>query len=51
MGHPGWEAAMKVAVFGASGRTGGLLVERCLAKGYEVAVLVRTPEAFAYGSG
>ncbi len=37
---------MKVAVFGASGRTGGLLVERCLAKGYEVTVLVRRPEAF-----
>ncbi|MGA1983483.1 MAG: NAD(P)H-binding protein [Acidobacteriaceae bacterium] len=34
---------MRVAVFGASGRTGGLLVERCLAAGYEVTVLVRTP--------
>ena len=37
---------MKVTVLGASGRTGGLLVERCLAKGYEVTVLVRRPEAF-----
>jgi len=35
-----------VTVLGASGRTGGLLVERCLAKGYEVTVLVRRPEAF-----
>src|ERR1700679_1160513 len=37
---------MKIAIFGASGRTGGLLVERCLTRRYEVAVLVRTPEAF-----
>ncbi len=39
---------MRVAVFGASGRTGGLLVERCLAAGYEVTALVRTPATFAW---
>jgi len=39
---------MRVSVFGASGRTGGLLVERCLAVGYEVTALVRTPATFAY---
>jgi putative NADH-flavin reductase len=37
---------MKVAIFGASGRVGGLLTERSLAAGYEVAALVRTPAAF-----
>jgi putative NADH-flavin reductase len=39
---------MKVAVFGASGRTGGLLVERCLAAGYAVKTLVRTPKSFRF---
>jgi putative NADH-flavin reductase len=43
-----WEGGMRVAVFGASGRTGGLLVERCLAVGYEVTALVRTPAKFAW---
>jgi putative NADH-flavin reductase len=43
-----WKGGMRVAVFGASGRTGGLLVERCLAVGYEVTALVRTPATFAY---
>jgi putative NADH-flavin reductase len=42
------EAGMKIAIFGASGRTGGLLVERCLAKGYAVTALVRTPAEFAW---
>ncbi len=39
---------MKVVVFGASGRTGGLLVERCLAAGYDVTALVRTAATFAW---
>ncbi len=39
---------VKVAVFGASGRTGGLLVERCLAAEYVVSALVRTPKKFAF---
>lgn len=34
---------MKLAIFGASGRTGYLLVERALASGHEVKALVRTP--------
>ena len=34
---------MKIAVFGASGRTGRPLVEKALAKGYEVTALVRDP--------
>jgi putative NADH-flavin reductase len=37
---------MNVAIFGASGRAGTLLVERCLARGYPVSALVRTPESF-----
>ena len=34
---------MRVAIFGASGRTGRLLVEQALAAGHEVRVLVRDP--------
>lgn len=34
---------MKLAVFGASGRTGRLLVRGALAQGHEVRALVRTP--------
>ncbi len=34
---------MKLAVFGASGRTGRLLVEQALAEGHEVKALVRDP--------
>jgi putative NADH-flavin reductase len=32
---------MKILVFGASGKTGSLVVERALAKGYDVTVLIR----------
>jgi putative NADH-flavin reductase len=32
---------MRVLIFGAAGKTGGLLVDRALAKGHEVTVLVR----------
>jgi putative NADH-flavin reductase len=39
---------MKVSIFGASGATGSLLTERCLAAGYEVTALLRTPAAFAF---
>jgi putative NADH-flavin reductase len=39
---------MKIAVFGASGRTGGLLAERCLASGYKVSSLVRTPKSYRF---
>ena len=39
---------MKIALFGASGATGMLLTERCLAAGYEVAALLRRPAEFAY---
>jgi len=35
---------MKIAIFGASGATGTLLTDRCLAAGYEVTALLRTPE-------
>ncbi|WP_158942089.1 NAD(P)-dependent oxidoreductase [Granulicella sp. S190] len=38
---------MKVALFGASGGTGKLLTERCLAAGYQVSALLRTPAMFA----
>jgi len=39
---------MRVAIFGASGATGVLLTERCLAAGYEVTALLRTPERSAF---
>lgn len=35
---------MKIAVFGASGKTGIKAVEQALAKGYEVKALVRNPQ-------
>jgi putative NADH-flavin reductase len=41
---------MKVSIFGASGATGTLLTERCLASGYEVTALVRSPEKFRFRS-
>jgi hypothetical protein len=34
---------MKVTLFGATGRTGGLVMERALSTGHEVTVLVRDP--------
>ncbi len=37
---------MKLAIFGASGRTGRPLVEQALAAGHEVTALVRTPGSF-----
>jgi nucleoside-diphosphate-sugar epimerase len=37
---------MRVAIFGAAGKTGGLLVDRALTKGYEVTVLVRNASSF-----
>jgi putative NADH-flavin reductase len=37
---------MNISIFGASGATGRLLTERCLAAGYEVAALVRRPAEF-----
>lgn len=39
---------MKIAIFGASGATGRLLTERCLAAGHQVSALIRTPKAFPY---
>jgi putative NADH-flavin reductase len=39
---------MNISIFGASGATGRLLTERCLAAGYEVAALVRRPAEFVY---
>ncbi len=39
---------MKIALFGASGATGLLLTERCLAAGYEVTALLRSPAKFPY---
>ena len=41
---------MKISIFGASGRTGLLLVERCLDSGYDVTALLRTPSAFPYAN-
>lgn len=38
---------MNIAIFGASGATGGLLVARSLAAGHTVSALVRTPSRFA----
>ena len=39
---------MNIAIFGASGGTGKLLTERCLAAGHTVTALVRAPEKFPY---
>jgi putative NADH-flavin reductase len=39
---------MRIAIFGASGATGLLLTERCIAAGHEVTALLRTPETFPY---
>lgn len=39
---------MNIAIFGASGATGKLLTERCLAAGYTVSALLRTPDTFPY---
>ena len=39
---------MNVAIFGASGATGKILTRRCLAAGYTVTVLLRTPESFPF---
>jgi len=39
---------MRIAIFGASGATGKLLTEKCLAAGHTVSALVRTPSAFPY---
>ena len=36
---------MKLVVFGASGKTGSLLIEQALASGYEVNAYVRTQES------
>jgi putative NADH-flavin reductase len=38
---------MNIAIFGASGSTGRLLTQRCLAAGYNVTALLRTPEKFS----
>src|SRR5207244_13573210 len=40
------ESPMNIAIFGASGATGTLLTERCLAAGHNVNALLRTPEKF-----
>lgn len=37
---------MKVAIFGASGATGRLLVRRCADAGYQITALLRHPETF-----
>jgi putative NADH-flavin reductase len=39
---------MKIAVFGASGRTGNLLTERALAGGHTVLALLRRPAEFPF---
>lgn len=36
---------MKLVVFGASGKTGGLVIEEALASGHDVIAYVRTPES------
>jgi putative NADH-flavin reductase len=41
------EGRMKISIFGASGATGRLLTERCLADGCEVAALLRRSATFA----
>ncbi len=38
----------RIALFGASGGTGRLLTECCLARGYPITALLRTPEKFPF---
>lgn len=40
---------MRIAVFGATGRTGGLVVQRALAQGHEVVALVRDAARLTLG--
>lgn len=42
---------MKIAILGASGRTGRLLVEQALAAGHDVRALVRNPDTFKLTHG
>ena len=44
------EASIKIAILGASGATGQLLTERCLAAGHRVTALLRTPASFPYAA-
>ena len=44
-------AIMNVIVFGASGRTGRLVVEQALEKGHAVTAFVRDPTAFSQDAG
>jgi putative NADH-flavin reductase len=37
---------MNISIFGASGATGSLLTQRCVAAGHQVTALLRTPEKF-----
>jgi putative NADH-flavin reductase len=37
---------MNISIFGASGATGTILTQRCLAAGYQVTALLRAPEKF-----
>jgi putative NADH-flavin reductase len=39
---------IRIAIFGASGATGQLLTERCLAANYSVKALVRRPDLFRF---
>ena len=39
---------MKIAIFGASGRTGNLLTERALGGGHTVSALLRRPAEFSF---
>ena len=36
---------MKIVVFGATGKTGSLLIEQALAKGHQVTAYVRNPQS------
>ncbi|MFJ2953495.1 NAD(P)-dependent oxidoreductase [Streptomyces sp. NPDC087270] len=42
---------MRIAVLGATGKTGGLLVEQARERGHEVVALVRAPDRFAPPAG
>jgi len=40
-----WRESLKLIVFGATGRTGSLVVEQALAAGHEMAAVARHPSA------
>jgi uncharacterized protein YbjT (DUF2867 family) len=39
---------MKITIFGATGKTGGFVLEQALSRGWDVTTLARSPEKLAH---